>query len=290
MERGIVDLGMPVHYIDFGGSGAPMVLVHGLGGSAINWLGVGPSLARRYRVVALDLAGFGETPPVGGSTELAAQRDLLGRFVASITAGPAIVVGNSMGGLLAMMEAAAEPERVSHLILAGPAQPTPRRGRIDLEVLAAFATYATPWLGAWYMRRRAARLGAEGLVREMLRLCCVDPSRVASDVRAAHVALAAERLARMPWATDAFLDATRSLLSALRRRRSFYAMVDRVTAPCLIIQGAGDRLVPIASSRELARRRPDWTLEVFDAVGHIPQLEAPGRFVETAERWLGGAA
>ena len=54
--------------------------------------------------------------PVGGSTELAAQRDLLGRFVASITAGPAIVVGNSMGGLLAMMEAAAEPERVSHLM------------------------------------------------------------------------------------------------------------------------------------------------------------------------------
>jgi pimeloyl-ACP methyl ester carboxylesterase len=290
MDRRVIDLGVPVHYIDFGGSGAPMVLVHGLGGSAINWLGVGPSLARRYRVVALDLAGFGETPPVSGSTGLAGHRDLLGRFLASVIASPAILVGNSMGGLLAMMEAAAEPERVSRLILAGPAQPTPRRGRIDLEVLAVFATYATPWLGAWYMRRRAARLGAEGLVREMLRLCCVDPSRVPPDVRAAHVALAAERIARMPWATDAFLDATRSLLSALRRRRRFYAMVDRVAAPCLIIQGAGDRLVPIASSRELARRRPDWKLEVFDAIGHVPQLEAPGRFVETAERWLGGAA
>ena len=290
MNQRVIDLGVPVHYIDFGGSGAPMVLVHGLGGSAINWLGVGPSLARRYRVVALDLAGFGETPPVSGSTGLAGHRDLLGRFLASVVAGPAIVVGNSMGGLLAMMEAAAEPARVSHLILAGPAQPTPRRGRIDLEVLAVFATYATPWLGAWYMRRRAARLGPEGLVREMLRLCCVDPSRVAPDVRAAHVALAAERLARMPWATDVFLDATRSLLSALRRRRRFFAMVDRVAAPCLIIQGAGERLVPVAASRELARRRPDWTLEVFDGIGHVPQLEASGRFVETAERWLAGAA
>ena len=289
MNQRVIDLGVPVHYIDFGGSGAPMVLVHGLGGSAINWLGVGPSLARRYRVVALDLAGFGETPPVKGSTGLAAHRDLLDRFLASVIAGPAIVVGNSMGGLLALMEAAAEPGRVSHLILAAPAQPTPRRGRIDLEVLAVFATYATPWLGAWYMRRRAARHGPEGLVREMLRLCCVDPSRVAPDVRAAHVALAAERLARMPWATDVFLDATRSLLSALRRRRRFFAMADRVTAPCLIIQGAGDRLVPVAASRELARRRPDWKLEVFDGIGHVPQLEAPGRFVETAERWLGGA-
>jgi len=290
MDQRVIDLGVPVHFIDFGGSGAPMVLVHGLGGSAINWLGVGPSLARRYRVVALDLAGFGETPPVRGLTGLAAQRDLLDHFLASVIAGPAIVVGNSMGGLLALMEAAAEPGRVSHLILAAPAQPGPRRGRIDLEVLAAFATYAMPWLGPWYMRRRAARLGPEGLVREMLRLCCVDPSRVAPDVRAAHVALTAERLARMPWATDAFLDATRSLLSALRRRRRFYTMVDRVTAPCLIIQGAGDRLVPVAASRELARRRPDWRLEVFDAIGHVPQLEAPGRFVETAEHWLGGAA
>jgi pimeloyl-ACP methyl ester carboxylesterase len=290
MDRRVIDLGVPVHYIDFGGSGPRMVLVHGLGGSAINWLGVGPSLARRYRVVALDLAGFGETPPVNGSTGLAAQQDLLDRFLASVTAGPAIVVGNSMGGLVAMMEAAIEPGRVSHLILAAPAQPTPRRGRIDVEVLAVFATYSMPWLGAWYMRRRAARLGAEGLVREMLRLCCVDPSRVAPDVRAAHVALAAERIARMPWATDVFLDATRSLLSALRQRRRFYAMVDRVTAPGLIIQGAGDRLVPVAASRELARRRPDWRLAVFDDIGHVPQLEAPGRFVETAEQWLGGAA
>jgi pimeloyl-ACP methyl ester carboxylesterase len=290
MDRRVIDLGVPVHYIDFGGSGAPMVLVHGLGGSAINWLGVGPSLARRFRVVALDLAGFGETPPVAGSTGLAAHQDLLDRFLASVMAGPAIVVGNSMGGLLALMEAAAEPGRVSHLILAAPAQPTPRPARIDLEVLAVFATYSMPWLGAWYMRRRAARLGAEGLVREMLRICCVDPGRVAPDVRAAHVALAAERLARMPWATDVFLDATRSLLSALRKRRRFYGMVDRVAAPCLIVQGAGDRLVPVAASRELARRRPDWTLEVFDGIGHLPQLEASGRFVETAERWLGGAA
>ena len=267
-----------------------MVLVHGLGGSAINWLGVGPSLALRYRVLAPDLAGFGETPPVTGVTGLAAQQGLLDRFLRSIAGGPAIVVGNSMGGLVAMMEAAVEPGRVSHLVLAAPAQPTPRRGRVDLEVLAVFATYAMPWLGPWYMRRRAARLGPEGLVREMLRLCCVDPSRVAPDVRAAHVALAAARLARMPWATDAFLDATRSLLSALRRRRRFYSMVDRVAAPCLIIQGAGDRLVPLAASRELARRRPDWKLEVFDGIGHVPQLEAPGRFVETAEQWLGGAA
>jgi pimeloyl-ACP methyl ester carboxylesterase len=290
MLRRVVDLGVPVHFLDFGGSGPPMVLVHGLGGSAINWLGVGPALARGHHVVALDLAGFGETPPVRGSAGLATQRDLLGRFLASVIGAPAVLVGNSMGGLLALMQAASGPEHVSRLVLAAPAQPTPRRGRIDLEILAAFATYAMPWLGPWYMRRRAARLGPEGLVREMLRICCVDPSRVSPDLRAAHVELAAERLARMPWATDAFLDATRSLLSALRRRRRFYAMVARIDAPGLIIQGTGDRLVPMAASRELARRRPDWTMEVLDGIGHVPQLEAPAHFVAAAERWLGRAA
>ncbi len=286
MDHRVIDLGGPVHFIDFGGAGTAMVLVHGLGGSAINWLSVGPSLAKRHRVVALDLPGFGKTPPIGGLVGVAGQRELLDRFLASVIAGPAVVVGNSMGGLVAMMEAAIAPRRVSHLVLAAPAQPTPRGGRIDLEILAAFAAYSIPWLGAWYMRRRAARLGPEGLVRDMLRICCVDPRRVAPDVRAAHVALTAERLDRMPWATPAFLDATRSLLAAMRGRRRFDDMVAGISAPTLIVQGSGDRLVPLAASHDLAKKRPDWTLEVIDGIGHVPQLEDPGRFVEMTERWL----
>ncbi len=289
MDHRVIDLGGPVHFIDFRGTGASMVLVHGLGGSAVNWLSVGPHLARRYRVVALDLAGFGKTPPIGTSVGVASQRELLDRFLASVIGQPAIVVGNSMGGLVAMMEAAEAPSRVSHLVLAGPAQPTLRQGRIDLEVLAAFAAYSMPGLGAWYLRRRSARLGPEGLVRDMLRICCVDPSRVASDVRAAHVALAAERLDRMPWTTPAFLDATRSLLAAMRRRRRFYEMVQHISAPTLIVQGSADRLIPLAASRDLARRRPDWTLEVVADIGHVPQLEDPERFVALTERWLDGA-
>jgi glycerol-3-phosphate dehydrogenase len=288
MDHRVIDLGGPVHWIDFGGVGPAMVLVHGLGGSAINWLSVGPPLAKRHRVAALDLPGFGKTPPIRGLVGLPGQRELLDRFLASVIGGPAVVVGNSMGGLAAMMEAAARPGRVSHLVLAAPAQPRSRGGRIDLEVLAAFVAYSIPWLGAWYMRRRAARLGPEGLVNEMLRICCVDPRRVAPDVRAAHVALTAERLEKMPWATSAFLDATRSLLAATRGRGRFYDLVKGISAPTLIVQGSGDRLVPLAASRELARRRPDWTLEVIEGIGHVPQLEAPERFVDTAERWLDG--
>jgi len=286
VETRIVDLGAPVHFLDFGGDGPPMVLVHGLGGSAINWLGVGPGLARRARVVAIDLAGFGHTPPLGPSTGVEAQQRLLDRFLATVIGGPAILVGNSMGGLIALMQAAAAPGRVSRLVLAAPAQPAPLGGRVDLEVLAAFAAYSIPGFGAWYLRRRAARLGAEGQVREMLRICCVDASRVSADLRGAHVSLAAERLTRMPWATSAFLDAGRSTLAAMRRKGRFYDMVGAIAAPALIVHGAGDRLVPLPSSRELIRKRPDWTLDVLDGLGHVPQMEDPDRFTHVVERWL----
>jgi len=288
MERRVIDLGGLIHYLDFGGAGSPMVLVHGLGGSAINWLSVAPLFAERHRVVALDLAGFGLTPPIDGLSGVAGHRELLDRFLGAVADGAAVVVGNSMGGLVAMMEAAAAPDRVSRLVLAAPVQPNPRGGRIDREVLAVFAAYAIPWLGGWYLRRRAARLGPEGLVREMLRLCCVDPGRVTADVRAAHVALAAARLDRMPWSTPVFLDAARSLMTAMRRRGRFDAMVRQIGSPTLIIHGDRDRLVPLAASRVLAARRPDWTLDVLDGIGHIPQLEDPARFVRVTHRWIDG--
>jgi glycerol-3-phosphate dehydrogenase len=288
MRSETVDAGGPVHFADFGGEGPALVLVHGLGGSHVNWLAVGPRLARRARVVAPDLAGFGRTPPAGRMPRVPANRECLDRFLDAVIGGPAILVGNSMGGLIAMMQAALHPRKVAGLVLVAPAQPRPPGTRIDRAVGLAFTLYSLPWVGEWYMRRRVARLGPEELVREMLQLVCVDPARVPEAVRAAHVALAAERVATMPWANAAFLEAARSTLGELRRRRQYEEMVDKIAAPTLLIQGARDRLVPPAASRGLARRRPDWSFEVFEDVGHVPQLEAPDRFVDTVERWLEG--
>jgi glycerol-3-phosphate dehydrogenase len=285
MQMRTVDVGGPVHFADFGGSGSRLVLVHGLGGSHANWLAVAPRLAQRAQVIAPDLPGFGRTPPAGRSAHVAANRECLHRFLAAF-GQPVVLVGNSMGGLIAMMEAALHPENVAGLVLVAPAQPLAAGTRIDREILLAFAIYSIPWVGEWYLRRRAARLGPEGFVREVLRLLCVDPSRVPDDVRRAHVALTAERFTTMPAANQTFLQAARSLLGILRRRRLYDEMVARIVAPTLLIQGTQDRLVPLAASRALARKRPDWTFEIFDDVGHVPQLEAPTRFVAVVEAWL----
>ena len=284
MKSLTVDLDGPVHYVDFGGSGRPIVLVHGLGGSHLNWLPVGRRLAEHGRVLAMDLAGHGRTLSLARTAHVAANRRLLGRFLEAVARAPAILMGNSMGGYLSMAEAAAEPDRVASLVLVAPAVPNTKVHSWHPVVLALFAGYALPGVGGALMRWRYRR-GPEKLVRDTLRLCCVDASRVAPEAVRAHVELARERMTRGRLGRD-FLVAQRSLMAELIRPRRFYEMVARIRVPALIVQGGRDRLVRVAAARVLAASRPDWRFEMLEGVGHVPQLEAPERFLAAVEPWL----
>ncbi|WP_158502127.1 alpha/beta fold hydrolase [Vitiosangium sp. GDMCC 1.1324] len=284
-----LELDGPVHYMDFGGSGPTMVLVHGLGGSHHNWMMVGQKLARRARVLALDLAGFGLTPLAGRSASVHANQVLLDRFLQAVSPSePVLLMGNSMGGALSVMQAARAPQRVSGLVLVDPAQPSAEGTRMELDVLVLFALYAIPGVGEFYVKRRAARHPPEKLARGMLKLCCRDLSRFPEELVRAHVEFARERHERMPWAHDAFVQAARSLVMMLLRKKSFRAMELGIRVPTLLVQGSEDRLVPVANSRELARVRPDWTYVEYPGVGHTPMMEIPDEFLSTVERWLDG--
>jgi pimeloyl-ACP methyl ester carboxylesterase len=285
VEQRTIDLDVPVHYADFGGSGRPIVLVHGLGGSSLNWLAVAPRLSGLGRVVALDLAGHGRTRSLGSGASVGRNRVLLGRFLAAVAREPAVLMGNSMGGYLSLAEAAVEPAKVAALVLVNPAVPLAPGARFDPRVAAIFAGMAMPIVGGALMRRRY-RLGAERSVRDLLALCCVDPSRVRRDVYDAHVALARERAAEPRVNARDFLAAQRSLMARLMRRRTFFRMVATVQAPAIIVQGRRDRLVRLEAARALAAARPDWSLAVLDDVGHVPQLESPDEFLAVVEPWL----
>ena len=117
-------------------------------------------------------------------------------------------------------------------------------------------------------------------------LCCVDSSRIGRDVFDAHVELARERALRGSQARRDFLEAQRSLLWRLVRRRRFFRMIRGIEARALIVQGERDRLVRVAAARALADARPDWRLAVLEDVGHVPQLEAPDRFLAEVARFL----
>ncbi|MDQ6650659.1 MAG: alpha/beta hydrolase [Actinomycetota bacterium] len=282
-----VDLGGPVNVIDYGGEGPTVVLVHGLGGSIVNWRDVAPRLAERARVHAVDLAGFGRTRPAGRSTTVGANQRLLDRFLVEVVGTPALLVGNSMGGLISLLETAAHPERVAGLVLIDPALPRARGAKLDRTVAKAFAAYAIPGLGERLLARRRATLGPEGLVRETLALCCVDPSRVSPELVAESVALVRERMS-FARADVAYIRAARSILRVLGKRARYFGMIAEVEVPTLLLHGRHDRLVPVQSARAVARIRPDWTYVEFDDLGHVPQIEDPRRTAAAILEWLAG--
>jgi len=279
------DLDGPVHIADFGGAGAPVLLLHGLGASHTSWMPVGAALAGRGRVIAPDLIGFGRTPLAGRAPSIEANVALLGRLLDAETRGPVTVVGNSMGGLVAVMLAAARPDRVARLVLVAPALPRPPGAPIDRTVAALFTINLLPVIGERAMRRRLAEVGPERVLRDTLRLCGVDPARMMPEAWEASVALAHER-ARWPWTIDAYLGAARSLVRTTIRRERVYDAIRRLRAPALLTQGTRDRLVPAVVSEAAARLRSDWKVERMEGVGHVPQVEVPERWLDLVTRWL----
>jgi len=190
------DLDGELHYTDHGGpAGAPLlVCVHGLGGSSVNWIAVAPLLTDAFRVLAPDLAGHGRTLAGTRTTDVNANQRLLDRFLREVSGTPAILIGNSMGGLISLLQAGRNPETVAGLVLVDPALPREQRKLPDREVAARFALAALPMVGERYMAKQRRQRTPERLVAETLALCCVDPSRVPAPVVAALVDLARERL------------------------------------------------------------------------------------------------
>jgi pimeloyl-ACP methyl ester carboxylesterase len=286
-RSGWIDLDGPVHYLDFGGParGALIICVHGLGGSALNWSAIAPLLTSRCRLVAPDLAGHGLTQSLGRGTDVAANRALLHRFLESFAGGPVILMGNSMGGMISLLEAAANPGNVAGMILLDPALPFVP-ARLDPWVTAMFALYATPGLGRLMMERR--RMSAEEAVATVLSVCCADPSRVSPDLVAEHVEQVRQRAA-FDGARDDFISAMRSVVVTAGDlwRQAYRRELHSVTCPVLLVHGQRDRLVPASAARGAARANPSWSLVELPDVGHVPQLEAPRETAAAIKQWLG---
>ena len=280
--------GRRVHFVDHGGpaDGPLLVCVHGLGGSLLNWSALAPLLTPTCRVLALDLAGFGRTQGGSDPTSVEANQHLLHRFLTEVAGAPAVVVGNSMGGLIAAMQASAHPETVAGLVLVDPALPTSIRARPHPLVAFAFGLYAVPPLGRALLNGRRRARTPEQSAMDVLRLCCSDPGRVPAEVLRQHVELAQERHG-YPDVDAQFLMAARSLLTLLSRGRSHRRMLGGITAPVLLLHGDEDRLVPVAAARTAAAAHPAWRFEVAEGVGHVPQMEVPQWTAEQVLDWLG---
>ena len=286
----ITDLDGPVHWIDFGGpkDAVPMVLVHGLGGSHLNWALIGRAMAEGRRVVALDLHGFGLTPGTRRNATIQANARLVDRFIREIVGGPVVLVGNSMGGLISIMQTSANPDTVAGLVLVDPALPVPKR-LPDPGVAATFIVYAVPGVGEVSMKAMQARLSPDQLVNRIIKLCFADTSRANPDMLRIGAQLVSQRR-EIPRKEEAFLAAARSLMRFLLAAGSYEKMMDDIDVPVLLIHGEADRLVPIEAAERAAVARPGWDTAFLPGVGHTPQLEVPQQTIGVIADWLSRVA
>jgi pimeloyl-ACP methyl ester carboxylesterase len=285
-ESRVVDLDGPVHYVDFGGSagGPAVVLVHGLGGSHLNWDLFAPLLTDHARVWALDLPGFGRSEPGERTASVSANAATLQRFLDEVVGEPVVLVGNSMGGMLSILATGERPEVVTGLVLLDPAIPGPRRA-LDPLVALMFAVYAVPFVGERFLRGRRTRTTEIARVRETLTLCGVDPDAVPREVIDRSVTLLQER-EDVEGMDKAFLAAARSLLRLLVDPRRYRAAMASIRVPVLLVHGDRDRLVPVAAARDIARRHPSWRYLELPDVGHVPQLQVPELLAKDVLAWL----
>jgi pimeloyl-ACP methyl ester carboxylesterase len=260
-----------------------LVLVHGLGGSHLNWCLAARGLSERARVRALDLPGFGLSEPAGRSSAIRANVAVLERFVREVAGAPVVLVGNSMGGMISTLLAAKAPDAVSGVVLVNPALPSPGLPKFDPGVALQFALFALPGVGARMLARRRRKLGSRAVVAETMRLC--GAPRVPDELLDQSAAMIDARK-DVSGMDRAFISATRSLLAVNADPRGYRAAMAAIDVPVLLLHGEQDRLVPVAAARDVANRNPKWRTEIWRDAGHVPQLQMPERFTALVLDWL----
>jgi pimeloyl-ACP methyl ester carboxylesterase len=147
-----------------------------------------------------------------------------------------------------------------------------------------FGLYQLPRVGEWVSRQRLNRLEAERAVRLGLRIIAADVRTIDPELIRAHV----DQLVRHQAEHDAgpaFLEAARSLMALGRRPRVARWILGGVSAPVLMVHGTQDRLVPLRFAKRAAASR-GWELRLLPGVGHVPQMEAPDRWIALVDPWV----
>lgn len=285
-ELKTVDLDGPVVYREWEGpSESTFILVHGLGASHLSWVQVGESLSGLGRVLALDLPGFGYSPLEGRGAGLMEQRRAVSRFIEEVGEGRVVLGGSSMGGALSILQAAVEPSSVAGIVLTNSVFPWRFSAVPHPLILASFGIYATPWLGEQVVSWRLHQMDPEQMVRLSLRVLAADPRSIPEDIVRLLVDLTRERKAD-PEVARSFLEAARSMLRLGSRPSVSRRALENVACPVLLLHGRRDRLVPVAFAEAELARHPAWRGRSFPDLGHIPQMEAPGRWLAEVADWF----
>ncbi|WP_019202657.1 alpha/beta fold hydrolase [Tsukamurella sp. 1534] len=267
------------------------VMIHGLGGSSINWTDLGQVLAPSVASYALDLPGFGlSDPPADGDYGIESFAETVVAYLETVVAvrrrpggapggtanGPDGVhlIGNSLGGAVAVRVAMLRPDLVRSLTLISPAFPDlrPRVRRLQFLPLSLVRIPGVGPAGFRLIGSAYPERQVDSTFREIL----VDPEVMGPVRRRQAVDQAAAR-ASMAWAPDALAASFNALVRSwvMDLGASHWAAARAVSVPTAVIWGARDLLVSVGVAPKVVRHIRGSTLTVFEGVGHVAQMERP---------------
>ncbi|WP_285572319.1 alpha/beta hydrolase [Streptomyces sp. RTGN2] len=250
----------------------PALFVHGLGGSSQNWSALMPLLQDVLDGEAVDLPGFGDSPPPDdGNYSVTGHARAVIRFLDAEERGPVHLFGNSLGGAVATRVAAVRPDLVRTLTLVSPALP---EIRVQLSA-APTALLALPGIVSLFARM-SRDWTAEERTRGVMALCYGDPARVSENGFRDAVAEMERRLA-LPYFWDALARSARGIVDAytLGGQHGLWRQAERVLAPTQLVYGGRDRLVSYRMARRASAAFRDARLLTLPDAGHVAMMEYP---------------
>jgi pimeloyl-ACP methyl ester carboxylesterase len=263
----------------------PALCVHGLAGSSRNWTDLMDLLRPALAAEALDLPGFGDSPPrPDGRYGIAALAQTVAAVIETQKRGPVHLIANSLGGAVSVKLAATRPDLVRTLTLISPALPD-SRPRLDL---IRFPVMSLPRVGTRLLRKYDA-LPPENRVADVITTCFSDPALFPPERFAAEVTELARR-DTLTYATAALVGSIRTLTAEFFRagRHTAWRDAARVSVPALVIYGSHDRLVDPRMAGRAAHAFAGARIVVLPRTGHVAHMEHPAQVAAEIGVLLGG--
>ncbi len=264
--------GLPINYQQVGTTGPALVLIHGFGASCGHWRKNIPALAHHHRVFALDLLGFGRSAKPAPDQPLPYSFETWGQqvvaFLQEVVNGPAFLVGNSIGGVVALQAATLAPDQSLGVILLDCALRQIHDRKLDSQPLVR--RLGRPWLKQLLQNRSLVHglfglIAKPGVIRSVLRQAYGNPEAVTDEL--VELLLAP---ARDPGAADVFWAFINNFTGPLPED-----LLPQIICPALILWGTADPWEPIALGRQLAEFPAVEAFIPLEGAGHCPQDEVP---------------
>ncbi len=256
--------GLTTRYLDTGGPSEPLVLLHGIAASIEQWGEILTPLSQQFRVLALDLPGFGHADkPKNASYKAAFFVAALRDFLKQVGIEKAHFLGNSMGASLLVRYSAHHAETMDRVVLTNP-------GGFGRRIHPFLRVPTIPFLGPVMSRPNRA------VTAFAAKLCLCDKSLATPEMIDE-----ADALSRLPGAHRAFYKTLQGLATpfGVKDRTSFEKEAKMFNRPVLVVWGRQDQIFSVKQANTAMGWLPNARLCVIDECGHYPQIEKPRELV-----------